>query len=175
LINLQEEGDKVTDNHDALAKKSLSLAKDGKNSAAIELADSLNLSSASEVALKNLALAYSYAGALEKSEQCWLSAIGRFPIKSGYCYMLGSIQSQLSKNSEAMRSFECELKHALELNETYYLSSTVIKLSALYIEVGRTEDIKKLLPHLSDADVDHVPPYGALNKKKLLEMMKRPS
>jgi tetratricopeptide (TPR) repeat protein len=159
-------------NSDAAAKKALSLAKAEKYSAALGLADSLDLKSLNESSLKNLALAYSYAGKLEQSELCWLTAIDRFEAGSGYNYMLGSIQSQLSKNQDAIFAFERELAHCLKANETFYLSSTALRLAQLYIADKRVEDAKNLMQYVNDSDNDYVPTLGNLNKKKLLEMLK---
>jgi hypothetical protein len=118
--------------------------------------------------LRLVAQVNSRCGVLDAAEIAWAEIEKRNAMEPGDYYMLGSLQTQLSKVDSAARSFEREIEVSTASGDQYFLGSAAIRLAALMLKLNKLPRAKEVLSGVDDSAGDYLHGVGYKTKADLL-------
>jgi hypothetical protein len=156
---------------DGLLTAALKLAREKKYEQALKAIETLDAEGLESNSLRKVALVNSYCGLLAASELCWLEIDRRKEMSAGDFYMLASLQADLLKRELAEHNFEREIALAAETGNSYYLSSSVIRLAQLLVENKKHQRAREVLSLIDNEAGDFLPHVGYRTKVDILRDM----
>jgi tetratricopeptide (TPR) repeat protein len=122
--------------------------------------------------LRMAAQVYNRCGSLDRAEICWLELERRDGMEPGDYYMLGSLQTRMSKLESAAKCFEREIAMASTMGSDYFLGSSAIRLADLMLRLNNLSRAVEILDSLNDKVGDYIEGVGFRSKTTLLGELK---